>query len=168
MLRSTGFAVVVGLAIGIVGLTRVGLRASANDIVLYASDVTAVQGNWARTASASGAGGQKMASTDYGWSTPYTPLASPNDFFEATFTAPSATPYHLWLRLRAVSDSKWNDSVWVQFSDATQYQIGSTSALLVNLATDSTGCSVNGWGCQDEAYWLQQSATVTFTTAGAH
>jgi len=73
----------------------------------------------------------------------------------------------------AVANSKYNDSIWVQFSDAMAngsavYPINSTSALLVNLATDSTGGSLSGWGWQNTAYWLSQATTVTFATSVAH
>ena len=42
------------------------------------------------------------------------------------------------------------------------------SSLLVNLATDSTGSSLSGWGWQNGAYWVSQSTTVTFPTTGSH
>ena len=35
-----------------------------------------------------------------------------------TFDAAADTPYRLWLRVKAVNNSKFNDSVSVQFSDA--------------------------------------------------
>ncbi len=101
------------------------------------------------------------------------PLASPGDYFEATFTAPSYTTYHVWLRMRATGDSKWNDSVWVQFSDAANtngsaaYRIGTTDALAVNLEPCS-GCGVSGWGWQDKAYWTSQSPLVMFGARGTH
>ena len=44
----------------------------------------------------------------------------------------------------------------------------STAGLLVNLATDSTGSSVNNWGWQNTAYWLSQATTVTFANSGPH
>ena len=56
----------------------------------------------------------------------------------------SSTPYHVWVRLRATNDSKFNDSMWVQFSDALDssarpvYPIGSTSGLLP-FVTGATG-----------------------------
>ena len=112
---------------------------AADDIVLYSSDVTTVRGNWSVTANSSAAGGQQMSSVDNGWSSTSAALTAPNDYFEATFTATAHTNYHVWLRLRATGDSKWNDSVYVQFNDATDvngsavYGIGSTNALLVNL-----------------------------------
>jgi endonuclease/exonuclease/phosphatase family metal-dependent hydrolase len=147
--------------------------AAGGDVVLYTSDVTAVSGNFAAASSASAAGGQQMQSQDYGWSTPNSPLAYPNDYFEVTFTAPAYVKYHVWLRLRAQNDSKWNDSVWVQFSDALDasgnsiYQINSTNGLAVNLESCS-GCGDSGWGWQDGAYWLSQNNVVQFPSSGTH
>lgn len=147
--------------------------AAAQDVVLYTSDVSVAQGNWAANGSTSGAGGQRMSSVDYGWSSADAPLAAPRDYFEATFTAPSYTTYHVWLRMRATNDSKWNDSVWVQFSDAVDtngsaaYRIGTTSALLVNLER-CAGCGVSGWGWQDKGYWVSQSPLVMFGARGTH
>src|SRR5438477_7142168 len=92
---------------------------AASDIVLYASDFNVIRGNWAIVASATAAGGNTLSSTDQGWATTDTPLAAPSHFVEATFSAPSSTPFHVRLRLRAANDSKYNDSVWVQFSDAS-------------------------------------------------
>ena len=105
--------------------------------------------------------------------TPDTPLAVPTHFVEATFSAPSSTAFHVWLRLRAANDSKYNDSVWVQFSDALAggaavYPLNTTSALMVNLATDSSAVSLNAWGWQNTAYWLSQATTMTFATSGPH
>ncbi len=152
-----------------------GLRPAyaASDIVLYTSDVSAASGNWAQSGTPTGAGGLKMVSADYGWSTPTAALASPGDYYEATFSAPASTPYHVWLRLRGVNDSKYNESVWVQFSDSlTQggssvYRIGTTGGLLVNLENCS-GCGVSAWGWQDKAYWLSQSSIVQFASSGSH
>jgi hypothetical protein len=92
---------------------------------------------------------------------------------DVTFNAVAGTPYRIWLRLQALNNDKFNDAVWVQFSDArvngaTAYPIGSTSGLLVNLATTSTAASLNAWGWQNTAYWLSQATTVTFPTTGAH
>jgi hypothetical protein len=146
--------------------------AAAPDIVLYASDVSTIQGNWTRTTSSTAAGGQQISSVDNGAPTA-SAVAAPRDFFEATFTAPANTPYHVWLRLRANADSKVNDSVWVQFGDAIDakgsalYPVGSTSGLLINLENCS-GCGVAGWGWQDGAYWFTQSSIVAFRSPGAH
>jgi hypothetical protein len=61
----------------------------------------------------------------------------------------------------------------VQFSDATVngspvYPINSTNGLLVNLATDASGSSLNGWGWWNGAYWLSQATTLTFASSGTH
>jgi endonuclease/exonuclease/phosphatase family metal-dependent hydrolase len=160
--------------LALIAMTAVSAAtAAAQDIVLYSSDVSVVQGNWAAGGSTSAAGGQRLASTDYGWSAPDAPLAAPRDYFEATFTAPSYTSYHVWLRMRATNDSKWNDSVWVQFSDAIDpngsaaYRIGSSSGLLVNLER-CANCGVSGWGWQDKGYWVSQSPIVMFGARGSH
>jgi predicted amidohydrolase len=144
---------------------------ATSDVVLYASNFTR-HGNWALQADATAAGGQKAMVPDAGQANTSAPLASPADFVEATFNATAGTPYTIWLRMRATSDSKYNESVWVQYSDAQSgstaaYPIGSTSGLLVNLEA-CANCGVSGWGWQNGAYWLAQQRTITFATGGVH
>ncbi len=145
---------------------------TAGDIVLYAADVSTTHGRWAMVPDTSAAIGLRLEHGDEGWSTTAAPLAAPDDYVDFSFTAEAATPYRVWLRLRASGDSKWNDSVWVQFSNAqdaggaARYRLGSTSALLVNLATDSTGAGLSAWGWQNGAYWLAQATEVSFPSAG--
>jgi len=146
---------------------------SAGDIVVYANDVpdSAMHGVWTRASDPTSPQGVKLVTPDNGAAS--SAMASPADYLDVTFNAAANTPYTLWLRLQALANSKFNDSVWVQFSDATAggagvFPIGSTDALLVNLATDSTAASLNGWGWQNTAYWLSQPTTVTFATAGPH
>jgi hypothetical protein len=147
--------------------------AAAGDIVMYASDATNLHGNWSSGSDASTAGGQLLNSADNGWESPNTPLASPTHYFEFTFSAPANTPYRVWLRLRAAGQSKFNDSVFAQFSDAVNAQgaalhrIGTTNALFVNLQS-CNGCALSGWGWMDGAYWLTQQVTVRFASAGTH
>ena len=146
---------------------------AADEVVAYASDVSTVSGNWALTSSGTGAAGQLMSSGDYGASNTDAPLSNPSDYFEVPFSATANTPYHVWVRLRASGNSKWNDSVWAQFSDAVSgggaalYRIGSTSGLLLNLEQCS-GCGTSGWGWVDGAYWLAQVSTVRFASSGQH
>ncbi|RPJ77169.1 MAG: carbohydrate-binding protein, partial [Acidobacteria bacterium] len=149
-------------------------QAHSQNIVLRASNVTTIQGNWTRHAgSTTAAGGQYMSSADQGWANTSAPLASPHDYFEVSFNAPAGTQYHVWFRLRAAENSKYNDSVWVQYSDAlttggsSVYRIGSTSGLDVNLE-DCSGCGVSGWGWQDGVYWMSQSTTIRFANTGSH
>ena len=64
--------------------------------------------------------------------------------------------------------------MFVQFSDSTDsggtaiYRTGTAAALLVNLATDSTGSSDQGWGWQRNAYWLSDTGDVWFQNSGTH
>ena len=77
-LKSGRWTAYAALACAIVLVGRGGLRvsAAASDVVLYASDVTNIQGNWARWSGSDAAGGQYMASVDYGWSTTNSALVS--------------------------------------------------------------------------------------------
>jgi hypothetical protein len=93
-------------------------HAANADIVLYATDGTTLHGNWTRVSDATAAGGERLASVDNGWSNTIGPLAAPGAYVDYTFNAPSATRYHVWLRMRATANSKNNDSVFAQFSDA--------------------------------------------------
>jgi hypothetical protein len=145
--------------------------AVANDIVLYAADVDVLSGAWTKVTSSSAAGGEMLATQDAGWSSADVPVAAPQHYFEATFDAAESTTYQVWVRMRAAADSKWNESVWLQFDNsvtgtgAALWRIGSSSALLVNLENCS-GCGVTGWGWQDNAYWLSQAGRVRFATSG--
>lgn len=154
-------------------LCGVHSASAANDIVAYASDVTTTAGNWSRVADSSAAGGQKMSGADNGWSATDAPLASPGNYFEVSFDAPAGTPYRVWVRMRATGNSKWNDSAWLQFSDAVSsngsalYRTGTTSGLLLNLEPCS-GCGTSGWGWVGGAYWLSQVGQIQFPTTGRH
>jgi phospholipase D-like protein len=147
----------------------------SGDVVIYASDIPAGSrhGSWTTASDATSPNGVELATPDAGVANTANALASPTDFVDVTFSANAGTPYTIWLRLKALANSKFNDSIWVQFSDAqvngsSIYPLNSTSGLLVNLATDSTGGSLNNWGWQNTAYWLSQPTTVTFPTTGTH
>lgn len=148
-------------------------HAAQGDIVLYAADASRIAGAWTRTADATAAGGQKLASTDNGWAAPDYALASPAHFVEFSFNAAANTRYHLWVRLRAKGDNKLNDSVFAQFSDAVGtngtplYRIGTTNGLTLNLQSKNNG-KLNAWGWVDGAYWLSQQSTLSFSGSGSH
>jgi len=144
---------------------------SPGDIVLTAADVTVIRGNWARLSSTTGAGGQLMSSPNNGINQYDVPLAAPANYFEAPFMAAANTNYRVWLRMRAApSGSKYDDSVWMQFTGAVTsggtplWRTGTTSGQLVNLEACS-GCGSSGWGWQDRGYWLS-STPVRFEAAG--
>jgi hypothetical protein len=165
------FVVAVALVI-----TRAHVSTVPSEIVIYVTDVPAFFGAWSVVDDSSAAAGKKARTTDgaVGGAVIEPPYASPNSYFDVTFPAPANTQYRVWLRIRPEPSSKLNDSLWVQFSDALtdgapNYRIGSTTALLVNLATDNTGNGLRGWGWQNTAYWLpQQQTIVTFASSGTH
>jgi hypothetical protein len=145
------------------------------DIVIYASDFSPADfhGVWTTASDATAANGVALTTPDLGVSQANAPLSSPNDYVETTFFAPAGIPYRFWMRIRALGNSKFNDAVWVQISEAGQggaayYPIGSTSGLLVNLATDSGAASLNQWGWGNGAYWLSQPASFVFSSTGTH
>ena len=157
----------------LVGLGWASARSGAatTDIVLYAADATSVSGVWSKVSASGAAGGVMLSTPDRGWSAADVPLVSPTDYFEIAFDASAATTYQLWVRMRGAADSKWNESVWVQFDNAVDgsgnalWRIGSASALAVNLE-NCTNCGIAGWGWQDNAWWTGQTARVRFPTAG--
>jgi len=169
--RISRLACALAIGAAIAGGTRV--ISAASEIVLYSSDFATLKGNWTRVSSSGAAGGTMLSSADRGWSAPSEPLASPPDYIEASFSAQSNTSYHVWARLRAAGGSKYNDSVWLQFSDAVDgngdavLRIGSTDGVLVN-GQSCDGCAISGWGWIDGAYWLQQPHTIRFATTGTH
>lgn len=145
------------------------------DVVIHASDIPSggLHGSWQTAGDPLSPDGVKLGTPDHGVAILSVPMAAPVHYVDVTFSADANKPYRLWLRVRAAGNSKWNDSLWVQFSDALvggspAYRMNTTSDLLVNLATDSTGNSLLDWGWQNTAYWLSQATTVTFPTSGAH
>lgn len=150
-------------------LSALSLR--AQEVVLQSTDVTTIKGNWARVSTSGAASGMAMTSTDKGWSSTSQPQVSPTDYFEAAFTAQAYTPYRIWLRMRAAGDSKWNDSVWVQFNDSLNesgsaaYRVGTTSGIIFNLE-NCNACGVSSWGWAGGSYWVGLDQQVQFPTSG--
>jgi phosphatidylserine/phosphatidylglycerophosphate/cardiolipin synthase-like enzyme len=145
----------------------------APEIVIYAADVpdANLHGNWGKAGDATAAAGVKLQSNDLGGATLGAPLASPTDYVDVTFQAEAGVRYRLWLRVNAENDSKWNDSMYVQFSGAVNasgtpiYRIGTTQGLNVNQATCSS-CVPAGWGWHNGAYWLPDTGEVRFAATG--
>jgi endonuclease/exonuclease/phosphatase family metal-dependent hydrolase len=146
---------------------RSGAAQTIDPIVLCGCAATTIV-DWTAAADCS----QPLSSPDQGWAST-SALASPAKYFEHTFTAPAGS-YRVWFRVRALNDSNANDSVYVQYSDALNasnqpiYRIGTTSALVVNLATDYAATNLRGWGWVDTAFWLWQTTTVKFAAGGSH
>jgi hypothetical protein len=145
------------------------------DIVIYAADLAeaGLHGSWQIANDSTSPNGIKLTTTNAGFSSANNPLAVPAHYVDVSFNASAETPYTVWLRLRALDNSAANDSVWLQFSDAQAggspiYTIGGTSGLLITLASDGTGSSLNRWGWQNGAYWLSQPSKLTFANSGQH
>ena len=100
-------------------------------------------------------------------------LATPTDYVEFGFLADPTQEYKLWIRLKAENDHWGNDSVFVQFSGATDaagnpvYRLGTTSALAVNLE-ECSGCGVSGWGWEDDGWGAvnRNGTTLRFPQGG--
>jgi hypothetical protein len=146
-----------------------------DEIVIHASDTDPLlrNGSWREGFDPGSPDGVMLDQWNIGYSALSGPLAFPTHYMDVVFNADANKPYTIWLRLKAADNSKWNDSVWVQFSNDTvtrdgvpAYPIHTTKALLVNLATDSSASSLNGWGWANGAYWLSQPVTVRFVVPG--
>jgi endonuclease/exonuclease/phosphatase family metal-dependent hydrolase len=154
----------------------VTLARTRRDVIIWADDVTTANthGAWSKVTDAGAAGQVALHHPDAGAAAVTTPFAAPVDYFDVTFTAEAAVPYHLWIRGRAQNDSDANESVWVQFTDSVDaaqnpvFRIGTTTATEVNLE-DCSECNVHGWGWQDNG-WIstggQMGPDIYFPTTG--
>ncbi|HET9831166.1 MAG TPA: hypothetical protein VFP91_05645, partial [Vicinamibacterales bacterium] len=149
--------------------------ASPTNIVIYAADIPAANfhGGWSTATDGTAAASKAAVTPDSGLSNTSAPLASPTQYVDVTFNANAGVPYTLWIRVKAGANSKFNDSFYVQFSDALAggspiYQMNTAGGLVVNLATDTTASSLSNWGWVNGAYWLSQPATMTFASSGTH
>jgi Bacterial Ig domain len=131
--------------------------ASGSDIVQYASEAPVRAGSWRVVADTTAAGGRRLEQPQAGAATIEPPLASPAHYVELSVNVQPDIDYRLWLRLKAAGNSGYSDSVWVQTSDTVDtnggpiFRIGTSSATRVNLQ-DCTGCTVSGWGWQDNGF----------------
>jgi ferredoxin-like protein FixX len=138
----------------------------SGDVVLYAADASNVSGAWKLEQDPAAAAGWVVRHPNAGAARVDAPLASPANYVELTFQAEANVPYHLWVRAKSQNEHWSNDSVWVQFSGATTYKIGTTSATMVNLE-DCSGCGTSGWGWQDNGYGTGVSGPhIFFTSSG--
>lgn len=133
------------------------------DLVLYAADVRHL--GLQLVSDPTAAGGSKLVSPERGFASPDQVPSFEAGFADFFPVVQQTAQYHVWLRLKAQGNTKFSDSVWVQFSQAfingqPAYEIGSSEALLVNLENCSN-CGVSSWGWQDNSWWLNQPATVS-------
>ncbi len=97
MTRAARLATWLLVALGSAGASA----AASSDLVLHATDIATLSGDWTRAQLGGAAGGQAVTSGDQGWSQTDSALAAPTKFVEATFAAEANVTYRVWLRLRA-------------------------------------------------------------------
>jgi regulation of enolase protein 1 (concanavalin A-like superfamily) len=142
---------------------------SVKDVVVYASDIpqSALHGAWYFGTGSSSPNGVRLTTPNSSLEYKSAPFASPTHYVDVPITVSAGVPYTIWLRMSATSSAGSNDSVWVQLSNALvsgspAYRIGTTSGMLVDLA--SGGSTLNGWGWDNGS--PNQSSTVTFAVGG--
>jgi PKD repeat protein len=148
--------------------------ATASTIAVRTASVgaSAIHGAWQRITDATASGGSALSNPNRG-QLKLLAVATPANYWEATFTAKAGVPYHLWVRLRAQSDSFGNDSVHVQFSDSVTatgsatMRIGTTSSAEIVLQNGPNDSSVHGWGWGDNG-WGALGVNIYFKTTGTH
>jgi HKD family nuclease len=146
----------------------------ATTVVVWPSASAAgLNGNWTHVNDSTAAGGSALWNANHGDSKISPAHATPASYFDLTFDAQSGTAYHLWVRLRAENNSRSNDSVHVQFSDAVTstgaatMRIGSSSSAEVILQDGSGDGSIHEWGWADNG-WGTLGPHLYFATSGTH
>lgn len=143
------------------------------EIVIYAQDVPTtriVGADWSLVSDSTAPTGFALKEVDRNRAKVTTPLATPSTYVEIPFTAEAGVPYQFWFHMKAAKNQYTSDSVYVQFSAATDasrqpvYRIGSTRAASVILE-DRSGAGVSGWGWTDSSYG-SLAAPIFFATPG--
>jgi hypothetical protein len=122
-----------------------------SEIVLRASQVKTMKGNFTLSPDYTAAGGQSLWLLNKSLAKVGTAVAAPAHYAEFTFYAEAGRPYRLWMRGRAEGNSYSNDSVHVQFSGVPTALIGTTGSMVVNLEDDANA-GIAGWGWQDNGW----------------
>jgi hypothetical protein len=149
-----------------------GPDADAAEVVLWAANAPVRVGPWNPVSDSTAADGARLQNPNAGAAKLTTAVANPTNYFEMTFNAEADTPYRLWIRAKAESNSWANDSIFVQFSRSVTssgnatWRIGTTSATEMNLE-DCSGCGLSGWGWQDNGWGVGTlGPLVYFSAAG--
>ena len=129
-----------------------------SEIVIYATDVRKMSGNFQLVADATAADGQRLWNANKG-TAKLAVAAVPANYAEFMFYAEAGRAYHIWMRGKADSNNWANDSTYLQFSGtvdaagAPVYRIGTTGYSWYSLEEDSS-MGVSGWGWQDNGFGL--------------
>jgi hypothetical protein len=149
--------------------------AGATTIVIWTGNIPSgnVVGDWTRIADTAAAGGAALQNPDRARAKIAPAMIAPTNYFETTFTAMAGVPYHLWIRMRAQSNSTANDSVHVQFNDSGDSvgnpvaRIGTFTSFEPVLQDGPGGPSPQGWGWTDNG-WGALGPHVYFAATGTH
>ena len=142
-----------GVGTDTVAVTVVGIK----EIVLWAGFAAVPDGRWTLVSDETSPGLLRVYDPNLGAPKVAAPLAAPTSTVTFNFAADPTEIYKLWIRLKADANSWANDSVWVQFSGATdlagtpKYRTGTNSGLSVSLE-ECSGCGVSGWGWEDDGW----------------
>jgi hypothetical protein len=170
------YVVVAAAAVLLAFPTVAGAQTLApDDVVLWtaAASPADVHGDWVRETDATAAAGVVLRNPDRGRARVSPAQASPDNYFEMTFSANRSMAYHLWIRMRAENDATKNDSVHVQFSDSvtdtgqSTVRIGSTSSVEVILQNGPGSGAPQGWGWTDNG-WGSLGSPIFFAADGTH
>ena len=151
-----------GVATDTVRVTRVLTKRSC----CGRPSVDDIQGQWSRVADPTAAGGVRLYDANLGAPKVNTPVADPSSRVIVQFYPEPTLTYKLWVRLKADGNSWANDSVWLQFSGATdasgtpKYQVFGTTGLAINLE-ECSGCGESGWGWEDDGWGTRNMNGVT-------
>jgi phosphatidylserine/phosphatidylglycerophosphate/cardiolipin synthase-like enzyme len=148
---------------------------TAETVVLWTKNAADadLHGSWVRVSDAAAAGGAALRNPNANAAKIAPALPGPANFFEMSFSAPAQTRYHVWLRMKADSNSTSNDSVHVQFSDsldasnASFAKIGTSSSVEPAMQSGPNGPSPHGWSWTDGG-WDFPGPDVYFATSGTH
>jgi len=141
-------------------------------IVISASQA-AIHGKWQTLSDSTAASGSALWNPNAGQAKIVPALSDPANYFDVSFSATSGTAYHLWVRMRAESNSLGNDSVHVQFTGsvddhgAATMQIGTTSSAQVVLQAGDADSADHSWGWADNG-WNALGSDIYFDTTGTH
>jgi endonuclease/exonuclease/phosphatase family metal-dependent hydrolase len=148
--------------------------AGASNVVIWASDVpnSTVYGSFSKVYDATAAGTTALQNSDAGIPKLAAALANPTSYFDVTFNVQSNTAYRLWVRGRAIGDSPYNDSFFVQFDGSVNatgspvFRIGTTDGTCVNLE-EASGYGLSNWGWQDNGWGVGvMGSSIYFASTG--
>ena len=122
-----------------------------SEVVVYASEVATMAGNYELKADPGAAGGYALRNPNRAAARVNVAATDPASVAEFTFFAEAGRPYQLWVRGRAEWNDPANDSVHVQFDGVAAARIGSADSLTVNLE-ETVLVGIAGWGWQDNGY----------------